>query len=71
MPRAANEQTNPAGKRRRGLIKVRQAGRQTDGQWGKVNHSDFRTLTPQLHKPNQDNNNKVSKGSEGKAESPG
>lgn len=66
MPHATcNERTNKSRGQTPSGLNQSQAGRQTDRQWGKVNHSDFRTLTPQLHKLNQGNNNKESKGSEG------
>lgn len=65
MPRATNERTNKSRGQTPSGLNQSQAGRQTDRQWGKVNHSDFRTLTPQLHKLNQGNNNKGSKESEG------
>lgn len=65
MPRATNERTNKSRGQTPSGLNQSQAGRQTDRQWGKVNHSDFRTLTPQLHKLNQGNNNKGSKESGG------
>lgn len=64
MPRATNERTNKSRGQTPSGLNQSEAGRQTDRQC-KVNHSDFRTLTPQLHKLNQGNNNKGSKESEG------